>query len=183
MLWSVLFACSSPETPSLTGRIDVVQPDDRARGKRFRGVWFTPADGEKSVVSYTAGPFWEVFHGQQVRLTGEPKIPNGQALVAPHLEVHTLELVEPTPDVPLVRAGPERTFTGQRVVVEGPDGAKARQYSVLQTDDQRWLIAGGFDVLPAPGTPVTVRAREVERSPFVAHITGPTLWILGVVDP
>ena len=77
---------------TLTGLL-IVDPIPR-RGKGPQGVWVYHRDERPIVLSYRPLHWLREFHERRVRVTGEFYEPTGQALLAPHFRVATVELVE-----------------------------------------------------------------------------------------
>jgi hypothetical protein len=119
-----------------------------------------------------------------VQVTGERYQPEGQAIMAVHVRVHTLALVDDDGSAELVGLGPERELRGrfeERLVPDGAKGAGER-YVVFVADGAEHLLASE----PPPGmtllAPATIRAREATMSPYVARRGGPYLWVLELVN-
>ena len=155
-----------------------VDPDRPTAGKRFRGVWFTPENGIKTLVAYNAHSIWAQFDGQTVSVSGEEYVPQGQAIQAPHFRIHRLTVTDPNATGHYISAGPETERSGTLTLARGEPGSKmanetwwvfrtgGMQYQLLNPG--RWTLTQGE---------VTLRAHDVQRSPFSAHMSGPSLWV------
>jgi len=106
--------------------------------------------------------------------------PEGQAIAATHFEVVSLRPLDTT--VPIdVALGEEKARSGRFVIYTWPEGTKLEGESATQFvadgGATYWLAARPGN-LPPIGTTVTIRAREVEPSPFVSRPGGPYLWVV-----
>jgi hypothetical protein len=179
---------AASETPLpgdvLTFQAIVRLPSEQGqRGKVFRGVFLEPTEGEqKWVVSYTRDGLWESFRDKTVIVTGTRTVPEGQALMNPHLDLGTMKLAKPDDTAIFAAIGPERTMRGtfsERVWEPGTKLAGEKQ--LLFHEDG----AASVRVVNRPegvriGEATQIRARSVEHSKFVAHADGPAVWVIAV---
>ena len=166
-----------PPSGSLLGIIEV-DPKDSDDGKKLQGVWLVSADGKKLLVAYNTRSLWAQFEGKTVSVTGESYTPSGQAMTADHYRIESLKVTPPEKATLYVSAGPEIKLQGTMQLVKGEPGSKMA--------DERWWVfnSGGltYQILNHAGwrlkkPEVTLTAHRVERSPFSAHMSGPSLWI------
>jgi hypothetical protein len=155
----------------------VVNIDAEPAGKRFQGVWLVRDDGEKWLIDYRARPHWKPFEGVAVQVSGERYHPDGQSIGAVHFRVHTMAVVEPTMAHDLATIGPEQTLTGRFAIAKGEPGSKmgGSTWTVFDTDTRQFMLANHSESFKGEGT---VTARQVTLSPFVAHMTGPRIWVI-----
>jgi hypothetical protein len=135
------------------------------------------------VVSDEADPLLESFDGRRVDVVGEPLEPEGHALVAPHLQVRTLRLVNADPGARNVAIGAEVHLTGWFEEWTWPAGTKLAGEKTLRfvAVDGRSFFVAPLPAQPPLGEPVTVRARAVEPSPFLGGVPGGDhLWVYEV---
>jgi len=157
-----------------------VEIDAKPGGKKFQGVWLVTKDGQRQVISYRPHGWWRAFEGRRVEATGEPYAPRGQAIAAQHFRVDKLRIVTPTPEDSLVSVSGELELHGAFKTHTWPAGTKleGETMTVFAADDgtRYWLHH-----LPSPAPPldsrVTVRAHQVEPSPFAARAGGRYLWV------
>ncbi|MDC0721081.1 hypothetical protein [Nannocystis bainbridge] len=178
-------ACSpAPATPvppasdALREFTATVQLANDPHGKQFHGVLLQPDDGEAWVVSYQPEPWLAAFADQRVRVTGEPYTPEGQALLRPHLRVHTLALVDPSRALTapfVISVGPEKSLRG--TFTDEPGDEPHRVFTV--EGGATYQLANAPDDA-RPGQPQQIVAREVELAPQGARHDGPTLWVLAI---
>jgi hypothetical protein len=185
LLLPTLLACQTEapvekaEVPQVKSLEAVVEIDPSSSAKRFQGVWLVPDQGPRLLIAYRKDPLWADFAGKRVEVEIERYTPppEQQAIEAPHARVLKLS-VEPELMTDLVEIGAEETFAGKLQTRTGEPGTKleGQPWTVLVTDKGEFLLANLTD---APrDTALEVRARKVTRSPMVAHMTGPTLWLL-----
>lgn len=195
-----LSACSATEpTPTGPGHVQPVEPakkverfealltiDEQPGYKKLQGVWLERDDGERWIAAYRKDPWFEVFDGHRVTVTGERYEPEGQAIQAPHFKVHTLEVVgghEATPTPEVLSLGPEMDLTGALEIRTVPDGAKLAgdQYPVFVTEDgATYYVPHAMKNQPM-GQSIHIVAREYERNPrWAAMRGGRYLWVVRV---
>jgi hypothetical protein len=170
---------SNPDLEAFDAKIAI---DAQPGGKKFQGVWLERDDGERWVVAYRPLGWLRAFEGERVHVTGERYQPHGQAIAGTHFRIATLRVVDPSLGAMFVEAGPERTYLGAFVELVGDPGTKGEgeRYHVFDAEgEDRFLLANVPEDLVV-GRPVTVKARTMAYSPFVAHRGGPMLWILEV---
>ncbi len=158
-----------------------VEIDPTPGGKKFQGVWLVRADGARWVIAYRPLEIWRPFEGKQVKVEGALYEPFGQSIGAPHFRVDRMT-VDPESMASLVRVERERLLTGHFENETMEEGTKlaGQHFLTYSAEGVRYLLANAPPDPPTPGAKVRVRAREVELSPFAAHLIGPTLWILDI---
>lgn len=163
----------------------VVRVDEKPGGKRFQGVWLERADGPRLLISYRADGCWTPFAGEKVRVTGAAYTPEGQAIGAEHFRVATMELVDRTKPIRFVSVGAERELTGKFGLGQGAPGSKMADstWDVFSADGSSYQIANPSLIGELSGHPAKVKAREVVRTPFSAHMGGRVLWLVSVSAP
>ncbi len=157
-----------------------VRIDPRPSGKQLQGVWLERADGTRWVIDYRPRDCWRPLEGAAVTATGERYEPQGQALSAPHFRVSSLQVTTVTPEAGLVAVGPEQVLTGSLLTSAGEPGTKSEGSSWVEfrdADGPIWPLYNPSALGNLTGA-VTLTVREVELSPFSAHIGGPQLCIL-----
>ncbi len=170
-----------PPPDMLTFRA-TLEIDKEPGGKRFQGVWLVREDGERWVVDYRARDHWKPFEGATVEAVGRTWSPQGQAISATHFRVHSLR-VKPDAGTAWVYLGPEQKLSGRFEIRLGQAGSKLSGESwpvFIATGGGSYQLANEVTLKDKPGKRVEVTARPVERSPFTAHMPGPTLWILSI---
>jgi len=166
-----------PPPGALEGSIQVDPPNPDG-GKKFQGVWFVTADGTKKLVAYNARSIWAQFEGKAVTVTGADYIPNGQAITADHFRIDHLKVTNEQEATLYVSAGPETKMQGTMHLNRGEPGSK-------MANETWWVFSSGglnYQILNPVGwrlkrPEVTLTAHRVERSPFSAHMSGPSLWV------
>ena len=162
--------------------VATVRVDSEPGGKKFQGVWLEREDGERWVIQYRPRACWTPFEGRSVQATGHTYFPPGQAISAVHFEVLRLEVLQPSPEDALVAVGPELERVGQFQQVSGQPGSKSEGSSWLEfsaNDGSDFLVYNPSAAESAEGE-VVVKGREVQRSPFTAHMGGTWLCVLDV---
>ena len=191
MLIFLLSACSTTEVePSvidptvLSGEpiefTATVRIDARPGGKKFQGVWLERPDGEKWVIDYRPRDCWKPMEGLTVTARGQTYAPEGQAISATHFKVEELRLVTLTAEATLVAVGEEWTLTGTLLTTAGEVGSKSEGSTWTEfksADGPIWPLYNPSALDGLTGG-ITLTGREVELSPFSAHIGGPQLCIL-----
>ncbi len=178
-------ATAPPQEPVADSFEATVEIDAQPGGKKEQCVRLVRDDGERWIVAYRPEPWLQPFARKRVRVTGERYTPQGQAIMAPHYRLRTIELLESQrmrSDALLARAGEEQTLTGVFSEKVGEPGTKlaGEPYTVFTTADGRTYLLANTPDSPRPGQSQTIRAREVEYSPYVARRSGPTLWVLAI---
>ena len=166
-----------PPPGALEGTIQVDPPNPNG-GKKFQGVWFVTSDGNKKLVAYNTRSVWAQFEGKAVSVNGADYIPNGQAITADHFRIDHLKVTNAQDATLYVSAGPETKMQGTMYLNTGEPGSK-------MADSTWWVFSSGglqYQILNDGGwrlekPEVTVTAHRVERSPFSAHMPGPSLWV------
>jgi len=169
------------ETITLRAKVDI---DDKPGGKKFQGVWLVTEDGNRHVISYRADPWWTDFEGRTVDAVGRPYVPRGQAIMADHFRLEEMEVVDPTPEDPLIKITSERELDGKFIEVDWPKRSKlggTKAWMFEAKDGTRYWLSDRPEKLPHD-EPVTITARIVEPSNFVARPGGPYLWVIEVED-
>lgn len=157
--------------------------DPRPGGKRFQGVWLVPDKGARLLIDYRATKIWRPFEGQKVVATGSVYQPRGQAINATHFRLETLEMADSKSTASIVRVGPRTELSGAFSTKTVPAGAKGagETYEVFTASDGNVYLVANPDASHAGKTMIS--ARRIQRSPFIAHRGGPTLWILNAWTP
>ena len=167
-----------PPPGALTGTIQVDAPNPNG-GKKFQGVWLVAKDGKKQLVAYNTRSVWAQFNNQAVTVTGESYIPSGQAITADHYRIESLTVTQPNDTTLYVSAGPETKLQGTLSLSTGEPGSKmaGSTWWVFQSGGIQYqlLNPSGLDL---KASDVTLTAHRVDRSPFSAHMTGPSLWVV-----
>jgi len=174
--------------PAHTERVErfeaLLTIDEKPGAKKFQGVWLEREDGERFVVSYRVHPWFEGFAGHRVKVTGERYEPKGQAIMAPHFRVHTLEIAGDPKEAPMpsvLRLGAETKLRGEfevRTVSSGAKGAGER-YQVFVSDAGTTYYVTGSIEPGLMGKQVDIVGRESEPSPFYAAMRGGRyLWLI-----
>jgi len=169
----------SPQKPDSGQTLDVEVSIDKApSGKKFQGVWLVQEDGSRWIVSYRSTPLWRIYDATRVTVTGETYEPDGQSIDAAHFRVDTLRIVDPQGVTDPQSFGPERSLNGRFENVQGSPGSKSEGsvWSVFTVDGG--LSYEIMNPVAVDREATTVRARTVQRSPFVARRGGPTLWLV-----
>lgn len=150
-------------------------------GKAFQGVWLERDDGSRWLIAYRAYGYWKPFEGKRVRVSGQRYLPQGQSMAGQHFRVETLT-ADPNAMTEFVRVAAERTFYGTFEQEMMPVGSKMAGTAIdaFSSAGVRYQLANVPKDKPAPGTKARVTAREVERSPFMAHTGGKHLWIIDI---
>lgn len=170
----------APEIVTLRAKVDI---DDKPGGKKFQGVWLVTEDGNRHVISYRADPWWLGFEGRTVDATGKPYTPRGQAIMADHFRVEQMIVVEPTVDDPLIMITDEHELEGKFTYYEWPKKTKLAGSKALVfegTTGKRYWLAERPEPPPPVDEHVTIKARIVEPSNFVARPGGTYLWVVEV---
>lgn len=157
-----------------------VRIDPRPGGKKLQGVWLEREDGERWVIDYRPRDCWLPLQDIAVTATGERYEPQGQAISAPHFRVSVLRVLKVTPEAGLVAVGEEQTLTGTLLTAAGEPGSKSEGSTWTEfkdADGPVWPLYNPSALGELTGA-VTLTVREVELSPFSAHIGGPQLCIL-----
>jgi len=193
-----LIAISAPPTPEDPGMFPIDDPlaeqprepaqslsvkvaiDAEPSGKKFQGVWLVRDDGERWLVAYRPLPLWKIYEGVAVNITGAVYQPDGQSISATHFRVDTLSIRDPQAIIDPRSFGPEQTFEGQFESESGSPGSKSEGSTWTVFRVQGGLRYEIMNPVAVDRTATSIRARTVERSPFVAHRGGPALWL---VDP
>lgn len=152
--------------------------DPKPGSKQFQGVWLVRADGSRLLIDYRATAIWKPFAGHQVVATGHVYQPRGQAIMATHYHVDTLKMADPQSTASIVGVGPLVQLSGSFSLKTAPPRSKSagEKYPVFTAaTGTTYLIANPS---PTHSGKARVTARPIQRSPFVAHRGGPTLWIL-----
>lgn len=172
----------APPDSSLAAFEATVAIDSKPGGKRFQGVWLKKDDGGRLLIEYRALGCWTPFDGHRVKVTGKSYTPKGQAIMAAHFTVSTLEIVDPSKPVAFTHVGPIQTIDGQFSTAEGSVGSKMEgsTWAVFTGGGMSYQIANPARIKTAANGPAEVVARAVTRSPFTAHMPGPMLWLLDV---
>lgn len=170
-----------PTTVATTAIEATVRVDPEPGGKKFQGVWLELDADQRLLVAYNKRAIWSQFEGHRVRVTGEHYQPEGQSIGADHYRIHTLEVVNTEDMASFVRVGPLKDFEGELTVSSGEPGSKmeGESWSVFSSGNRGFQLANPSALDGASGA-LTLSAREVERSPFAAHMGGPMLWIESV---
>jgi hypothetical protein len=156
--------------------------DQASSAKKFQGVWLARDDGDRWLIAYRPWGYWTPFADQRVTVTGATYTPRGQAVSATHFRVHSLRLA-PGADAPWTELGPERTLRGTLSVERGASGSKMAEETWITFSREGgggYQLANSIEVAGLLGAPVELVAREITRSPFVAHMPGPALWVLSI---
>ncbi len=161
-----------------------VEIDAKPGGKRLQAVWLVHENGERWVIDYRAREFWKPFEGTTVDAAGKVYAPQGQAIGATHFRVHSLGL-DPNTDssAPWTWIGPESQAHGKFHLKQGAPGSKSADTSwpvFVSEEGRSYQLANAVELDGLLGVPVTIEARPIERSPFVAHMPGPTLFVMSV---
>ncbi len=157
-----------------------VRIDAEPGAKRLQAVWLERADGSQWVIDYRPRACWRPLEGATVTATGSVYTPQGQAISAIHFRVDALRATELTPELGLVAVGPEQTLTGTLLNAVGEAGTKSEGSGWTEfrdNDGPTWPLYNPSALGELTGA-VTLTVREVELSPFSAHIGGPQLCIL-----
>lgn len=160
----------------IEGVVKIGEPDPR---HRVTPVEIVEDGGKRWLASYQADELWKAFDGRRVEAEGETYVPEGQAILLPHVRIERWRIPKPGSDDPIVSVGPPVKMHGKLGPNPAPPGSKA----AVETSPH-FLEDGGKSYPIAHGTPgelgktVEIEARLVELSPFGAHIGGPHLWIL-----
>ena len=154
--------------------------DAEPSGKRFQGVWLELPDGARWVIDYRPRACWLALADQEVVAVGAHYTPEGQAIRAPHFRVETLRVRDAT-SASVVALGPEQTWTGTVVEVQGAPGSKQEGTSwlVLRTAERDWRGTAAL-LAPHVGETVVVQGRGVEFSPYVARAADAELCVLSI---
>lgn len=157
-----------------------VEIDAKPGGKRLQAVWLVTG-GSKRVIDYRANEWWRPFEGRKVSVTGESYQPQGQAISASHFRVHSLELLDPTPDDPIWKVGKEEEVSGSFTTHTWPEKTKlaGETATIFRSDagEDFWLHDSSAVSIELD-KPVTIDARRVEPSNFVARPGGAYLWVV-----
>lgn len=175
---------SQPKPSQADGDLETfeatVEIDDEPSGKRLQAVWLVSGKTRR-VIDYRANQWWTPFDGRKVSATGASYTPVGQAISADHFRVHSLELVDPTPDDDMWKVGKQETIEGSFTTKAWPKQSKlgGESATIFRSDagEDFWLHETGaiqFEL----DKPVTIEARRVEPSNFVARPGGPYLWVI-----
>jgi hypothetical protein len=178
-------AQSTASWSSFEGIVRVAEDPKPGPGKKFRGAWIERDGGERWVIDYERESPFRELRDRRVRVEGETYAPEGQALVAKHFRVRSMELVTKDAGASLVRVGPRQRVKGQFGDMTWPAGTKlaGETMRVFVTEGGKsYFLARVPETTPAPGVTITVDAHEVEPSPFVTRPGGPYLWIRRVVE-
>jgi hypothetical protein len=139
-------------------------------------------DGTRWLASYHTDDLWKEFDGRRIVATCVKYVPEGQALVLPHVRVEKWRLEKATFGDLLVDVGPEITLRGKfEVRPDGPPGSKgAESKGPHFVEDSGKVHPVAHGTPPEMGRAVEIKARFVELSPFTAHVGSPHLWVLSV---
>ncbi len=145
--------------------------------KHFQGVWLVREDGDRWLIDYRANEHWRPFEDASVEVSGVRYTPGGQSVGAVHFRLHTLRVIDPTPDHHLINLGPERRMEGQFIEIQGGPGTKseAQIITMFATSGMRYFLANYDESFKGAGT---ATVRETRLSPFMAHLMGPRVWVL-----
>jgi len=139
------------------------------------GVWLKRDDPHKWLIDNYPSLLFERFEGIPVQVSGAP-LPT-DASAPPRFEIHTLRVADPTSSTDLHAMGPEKQMNGHIETRRGAEGTKSEgsTWRVFVSDaGTTYEIVNPINI---DATSRTIRARTVERSPFVATRAGPALWI------
>ena len=165
------------QDPNATHVSGVIEIDPQPGGKKFQGVWLVQDDTSKLLLAYRPYGWLKAFEGETVRVSGERYQPEGQSIGADHFRVFEIKVSGEVASQLWISAGREVTREGTFSVQSGEPGSKMA--------DDAWMTfsAGGLSYQLAnsgdwkPGA-AKVTGRPIERSPFTAHMPGPTLWVI-----
>ena len=165
------------------GLRDVTVEIDSAPGaKKNQSVWLVSTDGSKVLISYQPTPLWRLYAGHRVHVTGTYYTPEGpQALGAQHFRVGTLLVADQQGMADPIAFGDVQEYAGTWGLEHGVPGSKSQGSSwptFSHAGGLTYQIMNPPKAKDRPPGQVTIRARAVERSPFVAHRGGPTLWVV-----
>lgn len=175
---------TAPQAADASGDLEsfeaTVEIDDQPGGKRLQAVWLVSGKTRR-VIDYRANEWWKPFDGRKVKATGASYSPEGQAISADHFRVHSLELLDPTPDDDLWMVSKQESFTGAFVTQTWPKQSKlgGETATIFRSDEGEdfWLHDATAITIELDKS-VTIKARRVEPSNFVARPGGPYLWVL-----
>ena len=174
-----------PLDPLATAQLDeftaTLHIDPQPSGKKFQGVWLEREDGERWLIDYRPRDCWQPFNDTTVAVTGSTYEPHGQSISATHFQVASLQRTDEVFSADLIALGPQQTLTGTLHTEHGAPGSKSEgaSWATLVTQTRTWMLYNPSRLEGATGT-VTVEAREVAYSRYVARADGPTLCILNV---
>lgn len=188
-----LFATPAAAGPSLEPGSPQIGPDanpatvrvdpEPSGAKKFQGVWLERKDGGRQLIAYNTRSLWAQFDGKEVYVTGEVYQPPGQSISAEHFRVDTLTVADLQTAVLYTGAGPLREMTGVIEVETGSPGSKmgGETWRMFNSGGMSYQLANPVAFKKWKGT-FTVQARDVNRSPFSAHMAGPTIWVESVTS-
>ena len=167
----------SPDATPATVRVD----PEPSGTKKFQGVWLERKGGERQVIAYNTRSIWAQFDGKEVLVTGQVYQPPGQSISAEHFRVNTLTVADPQNAGLYTGVGPSQEMTGKIEVETGTPGSKmgGETWRTFNTGSMSFQLANPSAFKQWKGTFV-IQARSVNRSPFTAHMPGPTLWVESV---
>ena len=157
------------------------KPERKHHNKGFQGVWLDRDDGTRLLIAYRAYGYWTPFDTKRVTVSGERYLPDGQSIAAEHFRVHTLS-IDPKAGTELVRVEAEREYAGRfgrQAVAPGTKGAGS-SFTTFVSGGMTYMLANRIDDAPPAGTDTRITARQVERSPFVAHVGSAHLWVIAI---
>ncbi len=173
------------EPPADDGVLELeatVRIDAGASAKRLDAVWLELGDGERWFVAYRREGWLAGFANRRVRVTGSRHAPAGHAVVATHFRIDTLVKLNELDGGHHASVGPEATLTGSFVERVGEVGTKleGERYPMFTTAAGAVYALANRPEGMTWGASVTVRAREMTYSKFVAHGSGPMIWVLAI---
>ena len=148
----------------------------------FGGVHLDEADGTKWVVAYERDPLWLEFDGQLVVAKGAPYEPVSHAVPAKHFRVETWRVADTKSASGYLGAGPIVELTGTLSISKPPVGSKLEgedQTMFHATDGRTFLVVHLPPGMKVGAAQVTVEARELEWSPYAAHVGVDPIWVVG----
>jgi len=163
---------------TLTGTVRVGAGEGVPLG--FEGVHLDEPDGTKWIVAYEQDPLWRAFDGQIVAAKGAPYEPVSHAVPAKHFRVESWQLADPKTASVYVSVGPIVELSGTIAVTKRPAGSKLEGEDAVtfHATDGRTFVVVNLPPSVTGDAVVTVRAREIEWSPYAAHVGGDPLWIV-----
>ena len=174
---------TAPDPPAPTEVEATIEIDEKPGAKKFQGVWLVPESGGRLLISYRAPEYWRALEGRRVKVLGKHYEPQGQAIMADHFRVHSLEVIEPTPEDSIIAMSRAEDFEGHFEQYEWPKrakGAGSKATVFVGGGGRRFWLHHVPEPAPPMEKPVKVHGFEYEPSNFMARPGGAYLWVLDV---
>ncbi len=140
-------------------------------------TWLVRQDGQRWRVDEDDGALWSAFAGRRVELSGaRVDGPAGET------RFRVDRLTTSDEDAVWRELGPARRRKGTISIAAGEPGSKMADETwpifTPASGGPSYQLANHVELAGLVGRPVELRARTITRSPFTAHMPGPTLWVL-----